>query len=235
MITDANTHWSPGKTPHGLYSSPVGLGTDMEPEFGTWIKGWESTWGNGPTAAEVQLYPEGTTRFLDNMAIIAVPEVEIKISSPASVWRQGHYYYAQYEHSLIPIFQSYLFSLYQLWSSFTVSLDRNRFKTQVCVTWRPVLIHCIVLSTQVSFGGIQDTGMLHEVLGDLWEIQVDKQNISIQVCSVLNRTAVREKEWGKKSRTQCYFLYMGSGLDMIHRGGRQGLISRMQVNKRRNY
>ena len=25
---------------------------------------------------------------------------------------------------------------------------------------------------------------------------------------------------------------MGSGLDMIHSGGRQGLISRMQVNKR---
>ena len=41
------------------------------------------------------------------------------------------------------------------------------------------------------------------------------------------------KEWGEKiKRTQCYFLYMGSGLDMIHRGGRQGLISRMQVNKR---
>lgn len=50
----------------------------------------------------------------------------------------------------------------RLWNSLTVSSDRNRIQTQVCVTWRPVLIHCVVLSTQVSFGGIQDTGMLHE-------------------------------------------------------------------------
>lgn len=50
----------------------------------------------------------------------------------------------------------------RLWNSFTVSSDRNRIQTQVCVTGRPVLIHCVVLSTQLSFGGIQDTGMLHE-------------------------------------------------------------------------
>ena len=48
-----------------------------------------------------------------------------------------------------------------------------------------------------------------------------------------NRTAAHEKRVGGKfKRTHCFFLYMGSALDMIYRGGRQGLISRVQVNKR---
>lgn len=50
---------------------------------------------------------------------------------------------------------------------------------------------------------------------------------------MLNRTAVVRKEWGKNQKNTVLLpVYMGSGLDMIHRGGRQGLISRMQVNKR---
>lgn len=151
----------------------VGLGTDMEPEFGMWTtKGVGKHTGKWSShSCWDSIISEGTTRFLDNIAIICKSQKLTRICSQHQCGDRG---ITDSLCSLWAQFDSYLLDLScfhftnedsdsrRLWNSLTVSSDRNRIQIQVCVTWRPVMIHCVVLSTQVSFGGIQDTGMLHE-------------------------------------------------------------------------
>ena len=85
----------------------VGLGTDMEPEFGMWTtKGVGKHMGKWSSCScWDSIISEGTTRFLDNIEIICSPrswlESVVSINAETGALLT---HYAHYEHSLIPVF-----------------------------------------------------------------------------------------------------------------------------------